>query len=292
MKSLNDKQKQGLWLGIAVACVLGCYPPWLHGDGSPAPYAPIFAPPAESGQLPMKIDFSRLLLQLGMIAIITAGLVVTGKQPAAEEQPGSSAVAKNAAATSPQSVIAAPTAQQEKPEQPNERRWVDFPSNSIGDVLIESAEDSDYWDWLAEARGPVQIPLNTRLQLELSKDTPLDLAFLKDMDGGLFHAIDASDSKISNDNLGDIATLSALKELDLSNTAVTDEGLRSLVGLKALRKLWLDGTMISSAGLAIVDQLPSLLKVSVVDTAVTSEQMAALKDEKKCKCEFVLHGDV
>ena len=101
---MNKKQKTCLLIGIAVIVVMGLFPPWVleyerrHFTGNskfefrytiePGPYSWISDPPyAEEKSNPYStgftegnakfIDLYRLGLQYFMVAVVTAGLVIT-----------------------------------------------------------------------------------------------------------------------------------------------------------------------------------------------------------------------
>lgn len=286
MNALNSKQKQGLWLGILMAIVVGMYPPWVEGGsgGTPASYAPIFAPPPSvPGHPPMQIDFSRIFLQWSMIALVAGGLVVSGKDPEPKSGiPGSFPGNLNQAPkTSPGQVV---STQPAKPPM----RSLKFPEGaSIGAVLMESEDDPDYWEFLADAHGVVEAPASGRLQLELLKDRSVELGSLGQPEMSAIVSVDASDSKLSDEQLALIGALKDLRELDLSNTAVTNTGLQQLTRLKNLEKIWLDGTAVTDEGLSVLTQLPRLKKVSCANTTINDSAVISLKDQAK-DCQFVL----
>jgi len=293
MKALNSKQKNGLWLGIVMAIAMGITPPWIERHGGAAgPYAPIYAPPLAPPDHPaMQIDYSRLLLQWAMTALVTAGLVVTGQdeQKSSSDSkvklaagPGSTAGSKPGAGQVVQSQPAIPV--------PSETtRQLKFPDKSkVGDLLIESADDPEYWDWVADAQGAVEVPAKGRIQLEIEKESRVDLGSLGRTEMAAIASVDASDSKVSDDDLALIAALKNLQELDLTNTGVTDAGLQHLTRMRSLEKLWLDGTKVTDQGLNALKQLPNLIKVSFTSTEVSDSSIISLKEETQGKCQFVL----
>ena len=89
---MNDKQKICLWIGIVFIVVMGLFPPWYRvverpRDGTkiysryPAAYCCIFSPPNIRGGNFLgntyKIDFARLAIQYFVVAVVTAGLIIT-----------------------------------------------------------------------------------------------------------------------------------------------------------------------------------------------------------------------
>ena len=97
---MNDKQKKCLWVGIALIVVMGLFPPWVlereekkylgydRGDKweytiEPGPYSWIGDPPRTKnfpGLLrirPKFVDLYRLGIQYFVVAVVTAGLIIT-----------------------------------------------------------------------------------------------------------------------------------------------------------------------------------------------------------------------
>jgi len=79
---MNRKQKICLWVGIALIVVMGLFPPWVceyYRDGAksfvirPGPYSLIVSPP-EYGKF---VDLYRLGIQYLVVAVVTAGLIIT-----------------------------------------------------------------------------------------------------------------------------------------------------------------------------------------------------------------------
>jgi len=78
-----------LWLGISVIVVMGIIPPWkltsILSDSEgiikgcrPSTYEPLWDPPGGAEAFDsLSIDFNRLCLQWGLVALVTAGLMYT-----------------------------------------------------------------------------------------------------------------------------------------------------------------------------------------------------------------------
>jgi hypothetical protein len=142
-------------------------------------------------------------------------------------------------------------------------------------------------DLIAAAQGSVEVPAQGRLQLELRKDERPELGVLGRTEMAAIVSVDASESKITDDDLMLIAALKNLQDLDLTNTSVTNAGLEHLSRVHSLEKLWLDGTKVTDDGLALIKKLPNLKKVSFAHTPVTDSGVLSLKEESKT-CQFVL----
>jgi hypothetical protein len=86
MNTMSDREKKILWIGLAIACLMGLWPPWTYtfiGDGihaeKPAGYAFLFTPPLpEDDDLPfgIKLDMLRLFIQWFLTALATTGIMV------------------------------------------------------------------------------------------------------------------------------------------------------------------------------------------------------------------------
>ncbi|HEY9775416.1 MAG TPA: hypothetical protein V6C81_16740 [Planktothrix sp.] len=286
MKALNSKQKFGLWLGIAMAIGIGINPPWIEGGpgGAAGPYAPIYAPPpSQPGHAPMQIDYSRVLMQWAMAAFVSVGLVLSGQ---AKEEQGE----KKTAARSQQTSTPPGTVVQSQPAvaiDVEDARYLKFKeSQPIGEIMIESSEDPDYWDHLAEAKGRVELPAKGRIQLEVRKDSAVDLGVLGRPEMIEIVSVDASDSQVTDDDVNFIASLKHLKELDLSNTQVTNAALKHIGRLRELERLWLDGTKVTAEGLSELKNLSQLQKVSLADTAISDDNVISLKEATQCQFVF------
>ncbi len=78
-----------LWLGILVIVVMGIIPPWKMTISvsmsstsvekvMPSTYGPLWDPPDPPNMYYSRsIDFSRLCIQWGLVALVTAGLMYT-----------------------------------------------------------------------------------------------------------------------------------------------------------------------------------------------------------------------
>ncbi len=268
---------------------LGTYPPWKESgeNGMPLKNAPIYAPPnTASGKAP-EIDYSRLALMCGLAALIGAGLYVTSGTASAapNQQPGQSPQPQAAAqASQPQTrTIVEPPAK----EQSN-LRTITLPGTSaIGDVLAESPDDPDYWDFVCEARGSMKIPTGKRLQLELKKDFSGDFSAISTFAPDILYSLDASDSKIQDKDLDYVGKLVKLKELDLSGTEVTAGGISSLSKLTELERLWLDGTKLDDSTLDKLQGNKKLVKLSLSETGISTDSVAEFKKSLP-NCEVVI----
>lgn len=280
---LNDSQIKNLWLGITVLVMIGIYPPWKEFGKieTPLGFAPIMDPPKVSqadidrGVNRIDIDFSRLGVELFLGIAVTFGLVMRG---------ASANAPANSAANISQSK---PTLSAVPNNQPAPAKAPALPPNSVvlpagaslGSILVESADDPEYWEELMEARGTFQLPKNKRLQLELDKENRLDLSLLKKFPSGSIFSIDASDSKTTDEDAAKFASLTGLKELDLSGTSVTSSAINALRSLNTLEKLWLDNTKIDDNCVPALISLTNLKKLSMENTHLNELSIESLRKD-------------
>ncbi|HMW90512.1 MAG TPA: hypothetical protein PLC15_12660 [Candidatus Obscuribacter sp.] len=280
---LKESQIKNLWLGVTVLVMIGVYPPWKEFGALEAPlgFASIFSPPVLSEEAKARginridIDFSRLSVELFLGIAATVALVLSARGAAVSAAPSIEGEKRqNApAAGSPKPVAS-------EPLPPPNTVTVELQSNeSIGEILVESEEDADYWEPLCKARGTFYLPRGKKLQLELAKDRRVDLALLKRFPTGYLHSIDGEGSKITDDDAEKIASVTGLKELDLSGTPLSSKGVEHLRSLKSLEKLWLDNTLIDDTCVPALISLSTLKKLSLEGTSLNEIARESLKKD-------------
>lgn len=308
---LSDRQKFNFMLGLIALCVIGSYPPWrLYGEQSrPLGFAPIFDPPTAAlvPGVPGKIDidFSRLGLEVLMATLLTGGLLIIGggnsgpginakkggfmerlaeAQAQARETILASQEAQRLAqqATAPAQAAASAAAASD----PRYTR-IELPSNYyLGELLVESDDDPDYWDSFCPAKGVVNLPKNKKIQLELAKDIRVDLAFLAAFPAGTIHSIDASECKLTDEDVSNLTVMSGLKELDLTGTPITSSSVSKLRALGRLERLWLDRTLINDECVPALASLSKLKKLSLTETKLNDLSLETLRKDLS-SCEVV-----
>lgn len=282
---LKESQIKNLWLGVTVLVMIGVYPPWKEFGAQEAPlgFASIFSPPVLSAEAKARgvnridIDFSRLSVEFFLGIAATVALVLSARGAAA-----SSSAAASSASEKRQSPPAAahPNSNDQALPPPPNTVTVDLMSNdSIGEILVESEEDADYWEPLCKARGTFHLPRGKKLQLELVKDRRVDLALLKRFPTGYLHSIDGEGSKLTDDDAEKIASVVGLKELDLSGTPLSSRGVEHLRSLKSLEKLWLDNTLIDDTCVPALISLSMLKKLSLEGTFLNEIARESLKKD-------------
>ena len=265
---MNDRQRKNIWLGVLAMVMIGIYPPWKEFGAveKPSVFAPINQPPSLSaGATRLDIDFSRLGIELLLAAAVTAGLVVTaGGRP------------------DPPSFIPDTSSKAVKTNK------VDLPRDYyLGELYVESEDDSEYWDDYCQAKGSFDLPKGKKLQLELAKDIRVDLSFLSAFPSDAIYSLDASDAKVSDDDLSKLGGLGSIRELDLSGTTIGSSGVVNLKSLARLEKLWLDRTSIDEQCVPALISLGKLKKLSITGTKLTDLAIETLKKDMP-NCELII----
>ena len=90
---MNWKQKICLWVGIVAFVLMGIFPPWVAappggGNYVAGGYAFILFPRNQFGESHWlaRIDLGQLAAQWAMVAVVTAGLIVTFKDKKPKDQ--------------------------------------------------------------------------------------------------------------------------------------------------------------------------------------------------------------
>jgi hypothetical protein len=295
-------------LGLTAFCIIGFFPPWrLYGPQSvPLGFAPILAPPTAAlsggviGQI--DLDFSRLALEIFVLTVLTGGLMIIGGSAGAVgtkrgSQGGFMATLAAAQAQaretmranqeqSQQSVQKAAAPVVSVPLDPRFTR-VELPANYyLGELLVESDEDPEYWDSLCPARGVVDVPKGKKVQLELAKDIRVDLAVLGAFPAGLIDSIDASECKLTDEDVSKLTVMSGLRELDLTGTPITSGSVTKLRALGRLERLWLDRTLINDDCVPALASLSKLKKLSLTETKLNDLSLETLRKDLG-DCEVV-----
>jgi hypothetical protein len=278
---MNDKQRKNLWLGVMAMVMIGIYPPWKEFGAveKPTGFAPINQPPAMSaGATRLDIDFSRLGIELLLAAAVTAGLVATagGRLDPPSFMPASNTGNTGNTNNQPNSSKAVKTSRVELPR--------DY---YLGELFVESEDDSEYWEDYCQAKGSLELPKGKKIQLELAKDIRVDLSFLSAFPSDAIYSVDASDAKISDDDLSKLGGLASIRELDLSGTAVGSNGVVNLKSLAKLEKLWLDRTAIDEQCVPALISLSKLKKLSITGTNLNELALESLKKDLP-NCELIV----
>lgn len=314
---LNDKQKKNLLLGMLAVVAMGVYPPWKEFGPveKPSTFAPIYQPPSvSSGSTRLDIDFSRLGLEIFLAFAVTGGLVLaaggrpdpqfiakggtsgfTPTQPAgafagAFNQGSQAAQANLANSASSQSGNGQSGNGQSGGGQAQNAKTgirVELPRDYyLGEVFVESDEDSEYWEDYCQAKGAIDLPKNKKVQLELAKDIKVDLSFLSAFPSGALYMIDASDTQVGDSDMSKLGSLDSVRELDLSGTTIGSTGVKGLKGLGRLEKLWLDGTAIDDDCVPTLSSFSHLKKLSITETTLSELSIENLKKDLP-NCELI-----
>jgi hypothetical protein len=292
---------------------MGILPPWRQasGAGNTLPYAPIFNPPVIASTTGVTVDYSRLSVQWLITLVVTGGLLASFQQvnrqsgtgqtdssaksaPTAQSATGAGGGADaSSAAQAPRSASTKPDRADRSSDGLNKKgskeilkqvRTLSFPAESLGDLLVESEDDDEYWEFFAQAKGPVTVPFDRHVQLELAHDAVLP--------SDAFYSLDFSGSRLSDEDLSYVRHFTELRELDLSDTSVTDLGIKSLAGLSKLKKVWLDNTRVTDKGLKELANHREMEKVSIIGTQIDAPAAQSLLKVFSGKCALVLEENV
>ncbi len=294
---MNERQRKNIWLGLLAMVMIGIYPPWKEFGAveKPSVFAPINQPPAVSaGATRLDIDFSRLGIELVLAAAITAGLVITagGRPDPPSFIPSSSSASAGSNANNASNLgqgnknnghsdsLSSKAVKTTKVELPRDYY--------LGELFIESEDDSEYWEDYCQAKGSFELPKGKKIQLELAKDIRVDLSFLSAFPSDAIYSIDASDAQINDDDLSKLGGLVSIRELDLSGTTVGSSGVVNIKALSRLEKLWLDGTAIDDQCVPALISLNKLKKLSIIGTNLNDLSLENLKKDLPNNCELIV----
>jgi hypothetical protein len=245
--------------------MIGIYPPWKEFGAveKPSVFAPINQPPALSaGATRLDIDFSRLGIELLLAAAVTAGLIVTaGGRP---DPPSFIPAASSNNRHSSKAV---------RPLESIYRATIIWVSSSLSLKMILNIGKT-----IVRLKARLNYLKVRRVQLELAKDIRVDLSFLSAFPSDAIYSVDASDAKVSDDDLSKLGGLGSIRELDLSGTTIGSTGVVNLKSLAKLEKLWLDRTSIDEQCVPALISLSKLKKLSITGTNLNE---LALRDFEK-----------
>jgi len=305
---VGSKQRFIFLSTIFLIAAMGLCPPWKEAGpkGLPLSWAPIFAPPVplrpENG---LEIDFARLFLQAGVVFILSGGLQFAFQDKSRNGLNQFKQVANPASPFSPMTVVPPVSPGVQESVKPTDSKDViihpaalkdvaatdfdilELPAHlAIGEFLVESENDPDSWEWLADAKGTIKVPKGKSIQLEVVKEQDVDFALLKRIPPQILDSMDLSQTKVRDEDLANVKRFTRLKEIDLSDTNVTNKALEHLSSMKSLRKIWLDNTHVDDEALASLAELNKLQKLSLKDCNVTDAGIDKLKASlNKCKIE-------
>lgn len=285
---LNKTQRLVFLLGILAICFMGSCPPWKEAGpkGLPRDYAPIYAPPSltdpEKG---LEIDFARLLLQIGVVAVLTGGLITASStQVPQEEENDKQARAPEVLNTVTTEELeardATPSASSVLVEGDDKGDYINLPGGTVyGEFLVEADDDPDSWEWYADAVGSVKLPKGRPVQLEIVKKNDVDLSFLTLLKEDSLHSMDLTNCRLKDWDLSHLSKLKGLKELDLTGSTISNEAINYVGGLANLEKLWLDGTKIDDQSLATLGRLAKLKKLSLRKTKISEAGLEEIREK-------------
>lgn len=301
---MNRIQRLVFLLGVVVIALMGSCPPWKEAGpkGLPVDYAPIYSPPKPLNPAKgLEIDFARLLLQIGVAGVLTGGLITASStQPEKLEDKSGSGSSSGSIESKPIAIkkreIEEEDDEGEDEDEDDEEDddldvgetvLINFPKGKVlGELLVEATDDPDSWDWYANVEGPVKMPLDKPVQLEIVKKDSVDLGFLTLLKPDSLHSIDLTNCRLNDWELSNLSGLKGLKEIDLTGASIGSEALTYFDNLENLEKLWLDGTNVDDQSVASLAKLKKLKKLSLRKTKITDTAVEKLRsDLSQCKFE-------
>ena len=155
-------------------------------------------------------------------------------------------------------------------------RTVVFPAGEpLGSLEIsDTLEDGDY---LAEARGPVNVPRSKNLIYKVYEHKIRGIPHHDEIQPDDIQRLDIVGKDVTDEHLQGIGQLSGLKALDIHNSRITDSGLSYLTTLTQLERLNLQGTPVTDVGIAQLSTLHRLAYINVKDTSVTPDGVSTLQ---------------
>jgi len=190
----------------------------------------------------------------------------------------------------------------------SKERIVHFPPDrSLGKLFVRDRDfvrqvdtsiywvDKVKWQYFAEARGNVKIPVGKRVRLQISSpDAWQDLSPLKFLRPDDLYRLDIYGSFTGGPRPDDrcmqhIAALTGLKVLELRYTDITGRGIKAIEGLESLERLTLP-ERIDNAGMVQVAKLKSLKGLYWNENRVTNRGLRHLIELTSLE-ELALGGD-
>lgn len=140
-----------------------------------------------------------------------------------------------------------------------QKRSICFPSDrSIGMVYWHKYNDLKRVTH-CEARGTVEVPINSKLCLKISRDASKDLSPLVALKASELRLLDLCHTDITDDGLLYLKGLTSLTALNLEITQISDAGLKHLTALTSLELLYIGCTKVTEVGIAFLKEaLPNL----------------------------------
>ncbi len=133
------------------------------------------------------------------------------------------------------------------------------------------------------ARGRVEIPADSPIELLVSYDGGHDLSPLRNLAPDAIHKLTLARLEINDNQLKDLENLTGLNELDLEETDIGNDGLRWLHKLTKLKHLRLKSTLVTGKGLVFLKPLTSLTDLSLSSNSIGDEGLENLVVLKNLK---------
>lgn len=151
------------------------------------------------------------------------------------------------------------------------------------EVAKLKATIKDVKELLSKAEATSEDISNTKLRVKFTQKTKIDEALNVIADKQVVFSLDLEMTKLTDDSLAKIASLSHLSELNLSNCEnITDESINLLRGLSSLTSLSLAGTKITNVGLESISSMTKLNSLNLAAcTGISDTGLLSLQKLKK-----------
>jgi len=174
------------------------------------------------------------------------------------------------------------------------------PTHSLGKLYLSEHNRPGDWVEYLDAQGEVLVPPGMNLRLQVTNDGLTDLTPLTRLEPDDLYAISFACTRVKDDdlrfvrslthlnglaiwetNIGDLALahlseMTSIRWLDLGDTKITDEGLAHLQGLKGLQDLTLLNDWVGDNGVAHLAGFESLRHLDLMSTRVSDASITLL----------------
>ena len=175
------------------------------------------------------------------------------------------------------------------------------PTHSLGKLHLSEHDRPADWVEYLDAQGEVLVPPGMNLILEVTNDGLTDLTPLTRLEPDDLYAISFACTRVKDDdlrfvrsltrlnglaiwetNIGDLALahlseMTSIRWLDLGDTKITDEGLAHLRGLNGLQSLTLLNDEIGDNGVTHLAGFESLRRLDLMSTRVSDASITSLR---------------
>jgi len=173
------------------------------------------------------------------------------------------------------------------------RRELQFPPDSVGEVLVRSWDGKGNWRVPVEAQGTVVIEPEMEARLQVHPEFgDQDVEVLLALSPGAIQSLNLSGSQITDEGLQSLPRLPGLHEISLHNTKIGDAGLARVGALKHLRQLNLLHTKVTDAGIEALAFMPALEELAISDAPITDRALLSLRTPPKLHTLMLMNAEL